>query len=47
MYRTIKYTGESKKVLLKRIEELEKRGEEINNFEITTYEAEVVEELFT
>jgi len=46
MYRTVKYTGESKKVLLKRIEELEKRGEEILNFEITTYEAEVVEELF-
>ena len=43
MYRTIKYTGESKKVLLKRIEEIEKRGEEINFFTIDTFEEKVVE----
>ncbi len=46
MYRTVKYTGESKKVLLKRIEEIEKRGEEILLFDITTFEAKEVEDVF-
>lgn len=36
VYRTVSYTGESEKVLLKRLEEIKKRGEEIIFFKVET-----------
>jgi hypothetical protein len=38
MYRTIKYQGDNMKALIKRIEEINTRKEQIINFSIETYE---------